>query len=64
MTRIRKRIAKPQAIGLSPGQKKIMLIQKQDKIKLSLAPGRPGLTHNITYLRRTRTQPIQKGPIY
>ena len=63
MDRIQRRISKPQVIRINPEQLRIMRIQKQDNIKLNLALGKPRLSHNVTYLRKTRAEPVRQGPI-
>lgn len=62
--RIQKRISKPQTLKIDPEQRRIMLLNRAENIQLSLALAKPGITRNVTYLRRTRGNVAHEGPIH
>ena len=53
LQRIRKKIRKPTDVIITSEQRQILLVRKEESLRLLLALKRPGTAKNITYLRKT-----------
>ena len=63
MNRIRRKIRKPADMIISSEQRQILQVRKEESLRLLLALKRPGISKNITYLRKTATRQEGSGQV-